>query len=145
MMKAAVITRAPDVLIPALAERNPMLAGRAAAQEACRASDAVKENLRWQLVATSRDPEVDLRVRIAAGLALGELGVICGHAGRGLEGHEYFAAVRRDPRRDVHDRERREHLPRGSAGASGDAGGVQDRAVSCDAGGVCVVYEGGGV
>jgi len=89
-LMAAVLTRTPDVLIPDLAERNPVLAGRAAAQAACGVSEVVKESLRWRLVETSRNPEVDLRVRIAAGLALGELGDPRFTRGVGPEGHAYL-------------------------------------------------------
>jgi formylglycine-generating enzyme required for sulfatase activity len=90
VLMAAVLTRTPDVLIPDLAERNPVLAGRAAAQAACGVSEVVKESLRWRLVETSRNPEVDLRVRIAAGLALGELGDPRFTRGVGPEGHAYL-------------------------------------------------------
>ena len=56
---------------------NLALAGRCAAQPEVRGAAAGRrslDELRWALVARSRDPEADLRERIACGLAVGELG-----------------------------------------------------------------------
>lgn len=64
----------PDEWIHALAEVNLPLAGRCAAQSDVKLSASVRKTLQQQLVARSRDPDADLRARIQAGLALGELG-----------------------------------------------------------------------
>ena len=55
---------------------NLALAGRCAAQPMVRARlpEALLDELRWTLVARYRDSEANLRARIAAGLALGNLG-----------------------------------------------------------------------
>lgn len=65
-----------DVFIRALRPHNLPLAGRCAAQPEVDAalSPALRVELQQALVARSRDPAADLRARIAAGNALGELG-----------------------------------------------------------------------
>ncbi len=57
-------------LIPAILA----LAGRCAAQPGVSISDSLGSELQTQLIARTRDPAADLRARIAAGKALGELG-----------------------------------------------------------------------
>jgi hypothetical protein len=54
--------------------QNLALAGRCAAQPEVAISEALKEQVRWALVHRMQDARADLRARIAAGLALGELG-----------------------------------------------------------------------
>ena len=60
----------------ALLPHSPTVAGRAAATSALRGElrAGLLDELRWALVARSRDREADLRARIAAGLVLGDLG-----------------------------------------------------------------------
>src|SRR5262252_3330059 len=53
---------------------NLALAGRCAAQPEVVVSEALKATVRRALVARTQAPHADLRARIAAGLALGELG-----------------------------------------------------------------------
>jgi hypothetical protein len=53
---------------------NLALAGRCAAQPEVSISEALKDRVRRALVERTQDPGADLRARIAAGLALGELG-----------------------------------------------------------------------
>lgn len=74
MLLAGAMATDQDRFVETLAEANLPLAGRCAAQPESKVSDAAKEKLRWALVHRSRDPEADLRARIAAGEALGELG-----------------------------------------------------------------------
>lgn len=66
----------PDAFVRKLIQEQLELAGRCAAQPEVRdrLSPSLLEELREALVARSRDPEADLRARIAAGLALGPLG-----------------------------------------------------------------------
>ncbi len=60
----------------ALRPHSPTVAGRAAATSALRGElrAGLLDELRWALVARSRDREADLRARIAAGLVLEDLG-----------------------------------------------------------------------
>lgn len=74
MLLAAAMTRDQDAFVTSLAEHNLPLAGRCAAQPESKVSDEVRDRLRWALVDRSREPAADLRARIAAGEALGELG-----------------------------------------------------------------------
>lgn len=74
MLLAAAMTPDQDAFVDELAESNLPLAGRCAAQPESRVTEPVKERLRWALVDRSRDAKADLRARIAAGEALGELG-----------------------------------------------------------------------
>lgn len=71
---AAAMTSNPDRFIADLMARNVVLAGHCAAQPEVAISDTLKEKVRWALVKRIQDPYADLRARIAAGLALGELG-----------------------------------------------------------------------
>ena len=73
-MLAAAMSAAPENFVTALAEVNLPLAGRCAAQADVAVSESVRAPLQQQLLARSRDPEADLRARIAAGRSLGELG-----------------------------------------------------------------------
>ncbi len=74
MLLAAAMTRDQDAFVASLAEHNLPLAGRCAAQPESKVSEEVRDRLRWALVDRSREPAADLRARIAAGEALGELG-----------------------------------------------------------------------
>ncbi len=74
MLLAAPMVPDADRFVRALADVNPTLAARAAAQPDVRVTPPTRQSLAWRLVERSRDPAADLRVRIAAGLALGELG-----------------------------------------------------------------------
>ncbi len=73
---AAALARNAEGFVGGLMEANLALAGRCASQPEVRdrLGEAFVDRLRWALVARSRDPEADLRARIAAGLALGDLG-----------------------------------------------------------------------
>jgi len=71
---AAAMARDPDRVIADLMPQNLALAGRCAAQPEVRTSEALKDKIRWMLVERLQDPAADLRARIAAGVALGELG-----------------------------------------------------------------------
>jgi formylglycine-generating enzyme required for sulfatase activity len=74
MLLAAAMSPDQDAFVDQLAETNLPLAGRCAAQPESKVSEPVRERLRWALVSRSRDAAADLRARIAAGEALGELG-----------------------------------------------------------------------
>lgn len=74
MLLAAAMTPDQDAFVDELAESNLPLAGRCAAQPESKVTEPMKERLRWALVDRSRDDKADLRARIAAGEALGELG-----------------------------------------------------------------------
>jgi formylglycine-generating enzyme required for sulfatase activity len=71
---AVQLLRDPAPWITHLQPRNLPLAGRAAVAARSRLTDATLAPLRKALLARSRDPAVDLRLRIEAGLVLGELG-----------------------------------------------------------------------
>ena len=71
---AAVMARQPETFIADLMTHHLPLAGRCAAQLEVAVSDHFTNTLRQALVDRSREPAADLRARIAAGLALGELG-----------------------------------------------------------------------
>jgi formylglycine-generating enzyme required for sulfatase activity len=71
---AAAMASAPDRFVTDLMSQNLALAGRCAAQPEVRIAAALKDKVRWALVERTQDPATDLRARIAAGLALGELG-----------------------------------------------------------------------
>jgi formylglycine-generating enzyme required for sulfatase activity len=68
---------------------NLPLAGRAAAQPETVLPEALTNELRQALLARSRDEQADLRARIAAGLALGEVGDPRFERGEGQHG-EYL-------------------------------------------------------
>jgi formylglycine-generating enzyme required for sulfatase activity len=71
---AAAMARDPDRFVTDLMPQNLGLAGRCAAQPEVSISEALKDKVRWALVERTQEPGADLRARIAAGLALGELG-----------------------------------------------------------------------
>ena len=72
---AAALTDRPDAFVADLmAAANLALAGRCAAQPDVRVSNVLKDRIRQALLQRTQDPAADLRSRIAAGLALGELG-----------------------------------------------------------------------
>ena len=73
VLAAAMATDA-DAFVADLMAANLALAGRCAAQPDVPVSDAVKDRIRRALIERTQDPAADLRSRIAAGLALGELG-----------------------------------------------------------------------
>ncbi|KFB68957.1 SUMF1/EgtB/PvdO family nonheme iron enzyme [Candidatus Accumulibacter vicinus] len=71
---AAAMARSPEDFVSALLAVNLPLAGRCAAQPDVVLSDALRRRLQQALIERSRDPAADLRARIAATRALGELG-----------------------------------------------------------------------
>ena len=73
---AAVMAADAEAFVHGMMASNLALAGRCAAQLVVRTrlSEALLGELRWALVARSRDRAADLRARLAAGLALGQLG-----------------------------------------------------------------------
>jgi formylglycine-generating enzyme required for sulfatase activity len=73
---AAAMAKEPTPFVAVLMDANLVLAGRCAAlpEVQSRLAEAFLNELRWVLVTRSRDPEADLRERIALGLALGDLG-----------------------------------------------------------------------
>ncbi|MBK7673655.1 MAG: SUMF1/EgtB/PvdO family nonheme iron enzyme [Candidatus Accumulibacter sp.] len=85
---AAAMARGPEAFVSTLVDVNLPLAGRCAAQPdvAATISDALRKRLQQALVARSRDPEADLRARIAAARALGALGDPRFEPGRGPDG-----------------------------------------------------------
>jgi formylglycine-generating enzyme required for sulfatase activity len=83
---ATAMATEPDAFVGNLMAMNLPLAGRCAAQPDVRVSDALKDRLRAALVQRTQDADADLRARIAAGLALGELGDPRFEPRRGPEG-----------------------------------------------------------
>jgi hypothetical protein len=73
-MLATAMVDKPDAFVSALMAVNLPLAGHCAAQPDVEVSDALTDRLRWMLVARTQDADADLRARIAAGPALGQLG-----------------------------------------------------------------------
>jgi formylglycine-generating enzyme required for sulfatase activity len=71
---AAAMNASPERFVTDLIAQNLPLAGRCAAQPEVLISEALKEQVRWALVHRTQDASADLRARIAAGLALGEVG-----------------------------------------------------------------------
>src|SRR5712691_10946823 len=71
---AAAMASDPDRFVAALMPQNLALASRCAVQPEVRISEALKAKVRWALVERTQDASADLRARIAAGLALCELG-----------------------------------------------------------------------
>ena len=71
---AAGMVRDSDAFLAALADANLPLAGRCAAQPEVTISPSLRQRLQQSLIERSRDPAADLRARIAAARALGELG-----------------------------------------------------------------------
>lgn len=99
---AVQLVRDPLPWLQALAPQNLALAGRAAVAcrqkaEALPHGRAVLDDLRQALLPRSRDPAVDVRLRIEAGLVLGELGdtgVTCGRgSGCGLRAASTASAM----------------------------------------------------
>jgi formylglycine-generating enzyme required for sulfatase activity len=74
MVLAAAMADDPEEFVRELMDHNLALAGRCAAQPDVELSEEFTQALRWALVERTQDPTADLRARIAAGLALGELG-----------------------------------------------------------------------
>jgi formylglycine-generating enzyme required for sulfatase activity len=70
----AAMTENPDAFVANLMQANLALAGRCAAQPDVRVADTLKDKIRRALIERTQDTRADLRARIAAGLALGELG-----------------------------------------------------------------------
>jgi formylglycine-generating enzyme required for sulfatase activity len=73
-VRATAMARDPDRFVTELMPQNLALAGRCAAQPEVRVSEGLKDKVRRALVERTQDASADLRVRIAAGLALGEMG-----------------------------------------------------------------------
>ena len=73
---AAAMSSDPVALLRGVMETNLALAGRAAAQPELRPllPDDLLDELRWALVERSRNPQADLRDRIACGYVVGVLG-----------------------------------------------------------------------
>ena len=71
---AAAMASDPNCFVADLMAQTLALAGRCAAQPDVTVSAALKEQVRWALIERTQDASADLRARIAAGLALGELG-----------------------------------------------------------------------
>ena len=87
---AAAIARDADAFVSALVDRNLPLAGRCAAPPDVPVSAALRRRLQQALVERSRDPAADLRARIAAARALGELGDPRFAQGRGPDGDDFL-------------------------------------------------------
>lgn len=73
-LMAASLCEETDTFIRALIPANLALAGRCAAQAGLSLSDPLRNELQTVLMARTQDPKADLRARIAAGRALGEMG-----------------------------------------------------------------------
>jgi hypothetical protein len=73
-LMATSLSERPEAFIRTLAPANLALAGLCAAQPAVSISDRLCRELQTLLIARTQDPQADLRARIAAGKALGELG-----------------------------------------------------------------------
>jgi formylglycine-generating enzyme required for sulfatase activity len=73
-LMAASLCERSEAFIRDLIPANLPLAGRCAAQPGLKISDELRAELRTLLIDRTRDPQADLRARIAAGKALGELG-----------------------------------------------------------------------
>ncbi len=71
---AAAMTADPEAFVNDLMTANLPLAGRCAAQPDVRLSGELKVRIQAALIARTQDAKADLRARIAAGRALGELG-----------------------------------------------------------------------
>ncbi|MGH2571402.1 MAG: formylglycine-generating enzyme family protein, partial [bacterium] len=73
---ATAMTADPDMFLTGLQQTNLALAGRCASQSEVRerVSHRLRDEIRAGLVTRCRAPDADLRARIDAGLALGELG-----------------------------------------------------------------------
>lgn len=71
---AVAMSRDQEAAVRALMEPNLPLAARCAAAPDVSVSESLKSTIRQALIERTRNPEADLRARIAAGLALGHLG-----------------------------------------------------------------------
>jgi formylglycine-generating enzyme required for sulfatase activity len=71
---AAAMSANPDNFVRALMDVNLPLAARCAAAPDARVSETLRDKIRRALIARAQDRQADLRARIAAGLALGEIG-----------------------------------------------------------------------
>lgn len=71
---AAIMAEKPALLIKALMDVNLPLAARCAANPEVTLDSSLKREIQQQLIARTQNPEADLRARIAAGEALGDLG-----------------------------------------------------------------------
>lgn len=71
---ASAMAKQPDQFLTDVMAHHLPLAGRCAAQGEGNVSEHLKNRLLWALVERTQDLEADLRSRIEAGLALGELG-----------------------------------------------------------------------
>src|SRR5262245_901895 len=74
VLLAAAMASESANFISVLMEHNLPLAGRCAAQPEVGIAAALKDRVRQALVQRTQDATADLRARIAAGLALGEVG-----------------------------------------------------------------------
>ena len=86
MRLATVMTAHPDAFVTALAEANLPLAARGAAEPGAEVSGTLKTELRQRLVARCGDVQADLRARIDAAHALGEIGDDRFRTGRSADG-----------------------------------------------------------
>ena len=71
---AAAMVEEADAFVADLIEVNLPLAGRCAAQPDVPIAEHLRTELQQRLIARTQDPQADLRARILAGFALGELG-----------------------------------------------------------------------
>jgi formylglycine-generating enzyme required for sulfatase activity len=71
---AAAMAGATEAFVKELLRVNLPLAARCAAAPGVRVSAALKSEIQWALIGRTQEPKADLRARIEAGLALGELG-----------------------------------------------------------------------
>lgn len=85
---AGIMASDPDAFVAGLEATNLPLAGRCAAQRGVAVSAETRERLQSALFERTGDRAADLRARIAAGLALGELGHPAFERRRGALGHE---------------------------------------------------------
>jgi formylglycine-generating enzyme required for sulfatase activity len=85
VLAAAMVDHA-DTFIGGLMDLNLPLAGRCAAQPDVSVSEALRIDLQQGLIERTEDPGADLRARISAGLALGELGDPRFEQGTGQDG-----------------------------------------------------------
>lgn len=86
LLLASAMQQNPDSLITELMSANLPLAARCAAQPDVPVSDALKQQLQLSLLERTQNPKADLRARIAAGFALGELGDPRFTSGQGSDG-----------------------------------------------------------
>ena len=71
---AAALSNKPDAFVRSLIDMNLPLAARCGSAPDVMVSEPLKNDLRHALIARTQDMTADLRARIAAGLALGDLG-----------------------------------------------------------------------